>query len=211
MPASIVELVDSTGIVQAEATTDGNGNYLFTGVPVGDHTVRVVPSTLASNTVQTADPDAVFDDSATLTMTAGGSITTIDFGYQLLGSLGDTIFRDDNGNGTQDSGEPGLAGIDVDLLDSTGNLITTETTDGGGNYVFAGLAPGTYSARVVTSTLPVNTQQITGNPDPTLDGQSQVSLLAGARSTASTSATSRSASSATPSSPMTRQRYPRRR
>ena len=34
-----------------------------------------------------------------------------DFGYAGTGSIGDTIYLDRNGNGTQDPGEPGVGGV----------------------------------------------------------------------------------------------------
>jgi Ca2+-binding RTX toxin-like protein len=69
-------------------------------------------------------------------------------------SLGDTIWHDlYHGpchlvDGIQDTGEPGIAGVIVNLLNGAGNLITFTTTDSHGNYKFTDLDPGTYVIEV---------------------------------------------------------------
>lgn len=64
-----------------------------------------------------------------------------------VASLGDRVWIDKNGNGCQDSGETGLQGVTVALLDANGNQLATTTTDGNGNYLFNNLAGATYSVR----------------------------------------------------------------
>lgn len=52
------------------------------------------------------------------------------------GSLGDRVWNDLNRNGIQDPGEPGIAGVTVNLLDSAGNTVGTTITDAEGHYRF---------------------------------------------------------------------------
>jgi hypothetical protein len=66
---------------------------------------------------------------------------------RLLGSIGDHVFEDLNKNGIQDPGEPGIAGVTVQLLDGGSN--PTTVTDANGNYLFTGLRGGSYAVRVV--------------------------------------------------------------
>ncbi len=47
----------------------------------------------------------------------------------------------------------GLSGATVELYDGIGTLIDTQTTDAAGIYVFAGMINGTYSIRVVSSSV----------------------------------------------------------
>lgn len=61
-----------------------------------------------------------------------------------VASLGDFVWEDTNLDGIQDPGEPGVAGVIVKLLDSTGTVISTTTTDSSGHYLFNGLNPGSY-------------------------------------------------------------------
>lgn len=60
-------------------------------------------------------------------------------------AIGDTVWRDDDGDGVQDFGEPGIPGVTVDLNDpgKDGHCGTADdefrearVTDGGGNYLF---------------------------------------------------------------------------
>ena len=53
---------------------------------------------------------------------------------------------DTNGNGIQDSGEPGRPGVTVELLDCNGIVIKTTTTDDTGFYSFT-VPPGAYQVR----------------------------------------------------------------
>ena len=66
------------------------------------------------------------------------------------------MWIDANGNGIQDSGEPGLNGVVVDLLDGNNNPTEKTTTTANnpstgqpGWYLFTGLAPGSYRVQFV--------------------------------------------------------------
>ena len=66
---------------------------------------------------------------------------------ELFGStssaLGDFVWDDLNGNGIQDEGEPGIAGVSVTLLDNTNDTtIGTVSTDENGLYLFENLLVG---------------------------------------------------------------------
>jgi hypothetical protein len=68
--------------------------------------------------------------------------------------IGSRVWLDTNGNGIQDPGEPGIAGVTVDLFQG-GVQVGTTTTDANGNYYFnagdvaGGLLPNTaYEVRI---------------------------------------------------------------
>lgn len=68
-----------------------------------------------------------------------------------LGSIGDRVWYDCNANGTQDTGEAGLVGWTVQLVQ--GGVVTqTKVTGADGLYLFSGLAVGDYSVRVIAKT-----------------------------------------------------------
>lgn len=57
-------------------------------------------------------------------------------------SIGDLVWIDNNHDGRQDSGEKGIKGISVLLLDDNGNTIGSTVTDADGRYAFSGLDTG---------------------------------------------------------------------
>ena len=62
----------------------------------------------------------------------------------LLGSIGDYAWIDVDGDGIQDAGEKGLAGVAVKLVDKDGKEVATDETDENGLYKFENLEPGEY-------------------------------------------------------------------
>jgi hypothetical protein len=51
-------------------------------------------------------------------------------------SISGRVFDDDNGNGVQDTGEEGIAGVTVNLNDDSGKVIATTITNSNGKYSF---------------------------------------------------------------------------
>ncbi|RXK62480.1 hypothetical protein ESA94_05620 [Lacibacter luteus] len=161
------------GAAVATTTTNASGLYSFTGLTAGNYIVGVVlPSGYAASAVSSATPnnDVNTDNNGVTTAsgevrsnyitlsTAGEPTTdgddangnlTLDFGLRGTASIGDYVWNDLNGNGIQNTGEPGLSGVTVTLTYPDGTTVTT-TTDGSGAYLFANLAPGTYSVAFAT-------------------------------------------------------------
>ncbi len=75
--------------------------------------------------------------------------------------IGDRVWRDDDGDGAQDGGEPGLHGVGVELVDVFGNVVAMQATGGDGEYLFTGVPPGTWTVRVVRSTVPAQLDEAT--------------------------------------------------
>jgi subtilisin-like proprotein convertase family protein len=64
--------------------------------------------------------------------------------------IGDRVFEDQNNNGIQNAGEPGVDGITVRLLNSPAlTTAATTTTSGGGLYQFTSVGPGDYVVQFV--------------------------------------------------------------
>ncbi|PYC85349.1 hypothetical protein C7C46_06275 [Streptomyces tateyamensis] len=93
-------------------------------------------------------------------------------------ALGDLVWQDVNGDGIQQPGEPGIAGVTVELLDGNGQPVrdkdgkpVTTMTGPDGRYLFDGLPDGGYAVRFDLATLPKDgkvTKQHAGG-DPALD------------------------------------------
>lgn len=68
------------------------------------------------------------------------------------GTIGGTVFLDADANGVQDSGEWGMSGVAVHLLDAAGERIATAETFAHaceGLYIFSGVLPGNYTVEIV--------------------------------------------------------------
>ncbi len=68
-----------------------------------------------------------------------------DAGYYLPACIGDRVWSDTNKNGIQDAGEPGIKDVVVKLFSSFGSLISTQTTNQNGEYLFNNLPQGLFS------------------------------------------------------------------
>jgi uncharacterized repeat protein (TIGR01451 family) len=65
------------------------------------------------------------------------------------GKIGDFVWNDLNANGIQDSGEPGIGGVAVQLK-SGSTVLQTTTTSSSGYYQFTAVCAGTYTVLVAT-------------------------------------------------------------
>ena len=169
-----VNLVDADGTVVATTTTDADGSYSFDKLPAGTYSVTVVQDGPIAGLEQTGDPDDTKDNaSEPITLNnVNPSTTDVNFGYIADNSLSGTVYRDDSRNGDQDGTEPGYSGVTVQLLDASGNVVATTTTDANGTYSFSKLPDGTYSVKVVKDGELADTEQ-TEDPDATKDNASE--------------------------------------
>ena len=169
-----VNLVDADGTVVATTTTDADCSYSFDKLPAGTYSVTVVQDGPIAGLEQTGDPDATKDNaSEPITLNnVNPSTTDVNFGYIADNSLSGTVYRDDSRNGDQDGTEPGYSGVTVQLLDASGNVVATTTTDANGTYSFSKLPDGTYSVKVVKDGELADTEQ-TEDPDATKDNASE--------------------------------------
>ncbi len=164
-----VELYASDGVTLLAVTaTDGNGNYLFEGLPDGTYVVKVVPATLPSGFAQTYDNFGPTNDhTGRGVVSGGGSDLTADFGYRNLTgyNVSGVVWDDQDGNGAQNGGEPGLPGVTVCLVDSNNVTVACVVTDANGGYSFPGVPNGNYTIRVDPDTLPNGAYAPTYDPN----------------------------------------------
>jgi SdrD B-like domain len=106
-------------------------------------------------------------------VSSGASRHDLDLGLSTMGApldqpvfaaVGDQVFADVNNDGAHDTTEPGVAGVQVTLVnedfspavDGYGRVIATQTTNARGQYLFADVKAGSYRIRF---TLPNATDQ----------------------------------------------------
>jgi len=161
LPGVQVTLYDASGNAIKVVTTDANGAYLFDGLPAGDYSVGIgnIPNGFTSSPVGggTASTDSDFDPTSkrtgTISLTAGQDLLTVDAGLvPSKAALGNYVWRDNDADGVQDVGEPGVPGVTVILYDASNNPVASTMTDADGFYMFTNLDPGTYT--VGFSTIP---------------------------------------------------------
>lgn len=75
--------------------------------------------------------------------------------FSILAALGDRVWHDLNDNGLQDTGEPGVGDVTVNLLEGDCSTATgmSTTTDSNGIYGFGNLQPGSYCVEFVLDSL----------------------------------------------------------
>ena len=161
-----------------QTVTNASGNYTLIAPVPGDYRVRVVLPTAADafSPKDNAAAGDTLDSDINPSGTSLGftdiynfgsnliSITTIDAGLIIFRTptptrtptpinVGNFVWDDLDQDGRQDAGEPGLAGIAVQLWNDTKTQMFGQTvTNASGNYTLIAPVPGDYRVRVVLPT-----------------------------------------------------------
>jgi hypothetical protein len=157
--------LDGPGGAQTVTTGAGpagqHGYYQFSGLCAGTYTVSAqAPSGFepTSTNVGAGATDSNGSPTTATLAATGDSNPTIDFGFVgNTGTIGNVVWHDQNRDGVQTAGEPGLNGVTVNLDGPLGARTTvTDIGPGGqlGYYQFTGLIAGTYTVTVDGSTIP---------------------------------------------------------
>lgn len=148
-------------VTTSDSALDVNGgNYRFSGIPTGRYLVHVSDTNgvlLDFDLGPLGQPDT--DDNSqsdpyVVVLAPGESSLLADFGYVRrvqpdTGLIGNQIWLDGDGDGlfAPGSGDAGVAGVTVELLQNS-VVVRTTTSGAGGVYAFSGLAAGDYQVRV---------------------------------------------------------------
>jgi uncharacterized repeat protein (TIGR01451 family) len=171
-----VDLLDVNGNVITKTVTGGDGSYQFTALRPTAYIVREHDPQGYTSTTNNDVPVVV----------PPGGIGVANFGDQQRSTISGVVFNDTNGDGQRDPSENGIGGVKVELVDSTGQVITSTLTAGDGTYHFPNVPPGDYIVREsdpqgFTSTTP-NTVAVTVTPGGSATanfGDRQVGTISG--------------------------------
>lgn len=113
------------------------------------------------------DGSVSVDDLITGPMTMDVTYDATPCGY----SVGNRVFNDADNDGVRDTGETGIDGVTVELLDNLNAVELSTTTAGGGYYCFSGRTAGTYSVRITAPSGYVSSTDVgtTANPNSDQD------------------------------------------
>uniref|UniRef100_UPI003F6A5CAC SdrD B-like domain-containing protein n=1 Tax=Polaribacter sp. TaxID=1920175 RepID=UPI003F6A5CAC len=152
----------------SSASINESATKTLSGSPVGGTWSIVSGGGNINGTTYT--PDNINTDTTVViryTIPADGdcAATTDDVTFSViaedLGSIGDMVWFDEDGDGIKDPTENGLGGATVTLISNRPNFEPNQilTTDANGNYLFTDLPRGSYTVQVdistVTSGIPV--------------------------------------------------------
>ncbi len=150
-----------------DQTTPAGGTYSFTNLPPGTYGVfeptqpagtvnqGTFPGTLAGGQTAGSSVGTASETPSKVTnivAQSGNAVSNVNFGETFVAGISGVVYRDLNDDGQiGGSGETGLAGIRVELRDSSNNIVLlggvpqVATTDASGAYAFTSLPAGTYN------------------------------------------------------------------
>lgn len=140
----------------ALANTNGAGAAVFPGLPDGDYRVEVTP--LSGYVVSV--PGADTNPGLVSRVSVAGGAAMVSVGVRQLSggmdaeagsarSITTRVWDDRDADGVQDADEPGVDGLTLQLLDSTGAPVQTAVAGADGRYRFDTAPPGVgYSVRI---------------------------------------------------------------
>jgi len=79
---------------------------------------------------------------------SGGEMCDIGAGYYIMGTIGDYIWHDSNGNGMHDPYEQGVQGVVVNAVNSTGEIVATAVSEEDGSYMLDYLGRDEYYIQI---------------------------------------------------------------
>jgi hypothetical protein len=122
----------------ATTTTDASGYYSFTNLPTGTYSVTEtdLPGYVSTGDSQNPNDNLIQN----LVMAAGQTRNNNNFFDRQRATITGYVYNDLNGNGSFNTGEPGISGVIVTLSNGAAT-----TTDASGYYSFTNLPAGTYS------------------------------------------------------------------
>ena len=160
LPGAEISLNNAqTGEKLSHAISDEEGAYRFDGLMPLDYELTVVLP--QDHAVVLPDDERLLGGQVSVMMycdgrngrsdpvsvTMGVDLTQEDIGAVLAGKLGDFCWLDENENGWQETEEPGIPGVKIELV-RNGSTVAETVSDAYGYYCFTDVYPAVYTLRV---------------------------------------------------------------
>ena len=129
-PTGSVTFYDGSTPLDIVTLSGGSAAFTTTALALGDHAISVGYG-----------GDTNFSGSTAAAITQTVNVPP-------PATLSGVVYNDLSGDGVLQSGDPGLSGWTVQLLDSSNNVVATTATDAGGDYSFTNVYPGSYTVAV---------------------------------------------------------------
>lgn len=182
-----VSMRDSSGNLVGTAFTAADGTFSFVGLANGAHTIEITDT---GGVLVSRGPTTPAATAGQLAVTvAGANVSGTSFGYESLGTIGELVWSDADGDGVRDASEPGIPGVTLSLVvagldgafgTADDSVVSTATTAADGTYRFTSLGKAYYQVRVTDTGAVLTGYTQTGDPDPVFDGKGDVPLQTGA-------------------------------
>jgi hypothetical protein len=117
-------------------TTDANGNYSFVGLAAASYVLNFQPSPSDNYAAQWWNNKSTLATATPISLSNGQALTGIDA----------TLADGATVTGQVVSATGPAAFIQVNIMDSAGNYVSSASTDNNGNYSLAGIPAGTFTA-----------------------------------------------------------------
>ncbi len=182
----LIELRDGDGNVLATTRTNASGEYKFEGLAPGEYVIfEQQPDGYfqGGQVVGTGGGRVLGDDLLGLELPAGVNVTDYDFCELPPASISGRVWQETDLNRDFNNGDVPIAGVLVELLNESNQVISQTRTNSLGLYHFDGLAPGIYAVRETQPTGLFHGGQVAGSVGGNTDVDdliSNISLVGGA-------------------------------
>jgi len=171
---AVIRLLDASGHLVAETTTDANGEYAFAALAPGRYSVvEITPDGLIDGGAHAGTVDGLAEGNVVdagrigeIALLSNQQGVNFDFCEHEPAMISGYVYHDLDDDGLRDASEDPISGVEILLKDASGNVIDSTRTDDLGFYKFRGLRAGEY-------------QLMEMHPDGWLDGTDVAGIVDG--------------------------------